>query len=114
MTIWCFERHNAYTSKSITRLITAMTKWTMIVWTQHSSGATINGIEVAVEGNRTSDKTLDIALSWDNAAHFTASQSVGRSQRSDYDHYCRRSQQHMGTNMVSRRNSVTRNFQVQR
>ena len=40
------------------------------------SGAIINGIEVALEGNRSSSRTLLITLSWDNAASFTASKVV--------------------------------------
>src|SRR3989344_1374249 len=39
-------------------------------------GMIIDGIEVALEGNRSSTRTLLITLSWNNATSFTASQSV--------------------------------------
>jgi len=41
------------------------------------AGSTINGIEVAVEGNRTDPRTLDISLSYDGGSHFTSAQNVG-------------------------------------
>lgn len=41
------------------------------------AGATIDGIEVAIEGNRVDPRTLDISLSWDGGSTFTAAQNVG-------------------------------------
>ncbi len=40
------------------------------------NGATIQGIQVAVEGNRDSNRTIDLALSWDDGANFTATKTL--------------------------------------
>lgn len=39
-------------------------------------GATINGIQVALEGNRTSGRTLDVSLTWDEGSTWTTAQNV--------------------------------------
>jgi hypothetical protein len=41
------------------------------------TGATINGIEVAIEGNRTDPRTVDVMLSWDNGSSWTTGSGTG-------------------------------------
>ncbi len=41
------------------------------------TGATINGIEVAVEGNRTDPRTVDVMLSWNNGSSWTTGSGTG-------------------------------------
>ncbi|MEJ0001766.1 MAG: MBG domain-containing protein [bacterium] len=41
------------------------------------TGATINGIQVALEGNRPDPRTIDISLSYDNGVHWTTVKNTG-------------------------------------